>query len=84
MITLHTRVLNGLPIRVEAETANDQFEGLIVEDIQLFWTKKSREGYIRAGVIERKMSHNDWDLLEEEILDVVCGRCSLAEDLWIG
>ncbi|MHA2402129.1 MAG: hypothetical protein ACXADH_03980 [Candidatus Kariarchaeaceae archaeon] len=65
MITLYTRVLNGLPVRIEAETANDQFEGLIVDDIQIFWNSGHR-----ATV-------NDWDMLEEEILDLACGR-------WIG
>jgi hypothetical protein len=72
MITLYTRVLNGLPVRIEAETANDQFEGLIVDDIQIFWNSGHR-----ATVIETKMTHNDWDMLEEEILDLACGR-------WIG
>jgi len=77
MITLTTRVLNGLPIRVEAEIANDRDEGVIVEDMQLYWTKRSKVGYNRAEVIERKMQLSDWEQLEDEILDIACGR-------WIG
>lgn len=80
MITLTTRVLNGLPIRVEAEIANDRDEGVIIEDMQLYWTKANKnplKRYTRANVIEQKMQLGDWEMLEEEILDVCCGR-------WIG
>ncbi len=76
MITIHTRVLNGLPVRVEASTDTDR-NGLFISDMQIYWTKKSKnplKPYTRALVIESKMSHNDWDMLENDLMDVALGH----------
>lgn len=80
MITLHTRVLNGLPIRAEADTKTDRFGDLVIDGVQLFWNKPNKnpfKRFTRAGVIETKMTHNDWEMLEDELMDVALGR-------WIG
>ena len=80
MITLHTRVLNGLPIRAEADTKTDRGGDLEIDGIQLFWVRKTKnpfKPFTRATVIESKMSHNDWEMLEDELMDVALGR-------WIG
>ena len=80
MITLHTRVLNGLPIRAEADTKTDRFGDLVIDGVQLFWAKRTKnpfKPYTPATVIETKMSHNDWEMLEDELMDVAMGR-------WIG
>ena len=77
MITVYTRVLNGLPVRVEAETDNDRDQGLVVSDMQIFWTRKNKnpmKPFTRATVIESKMTHNDWDMLENDVLDVALGH----------
>lgn len=80
MIVINTRVLNGLPVRVEAEVSNDRDHGVIVENIELYWNKKSKLGqYRRATVIENKMTSNDWRLVEQEILQMMWWA-SVAEE----
>ena len=66
MIELHTRVLNGLPVRVEADYSNDRHEGIVIDDIQVYWDKPNSK---RAEVIENKMTDEDWYRLEDELLD---------------
>ena len=80
MITLHTRVLNGLPIRAEGFTDTDRQGDLCINGIELFWVKRNKnplKRYTRATVIETKMSHSDCEMLEDELIDVALGR-------WIG
>lgn len=66
MITIHTRVLNGLPVRVEADYGTDIDGSILIEDIQVYWDKPKSK---RADVIEKKMTSDDWYRLEDELLD---------------
>jgi hypothetical protein len=66
MIIIHTRVLNGLPVRVEADWNSDRWGEITIEDIQVFWDKPNSK---RALVIENKMPQEDWWSLEDELLD---------------
>ena len=78
MISFNAKVLNGLPVFVEAETVTDRDEGVIVDDIQIYWRKTNRLGCrTRAHVIENKMTENDWECVELDALDIAEGR-------WIG
>jgi len=78
MIGFNARVLNGLPVFVEAETSTDRDYGIIVDDIQIFWQKPNKRGERkRALVIEQKMTDNDWECLENDLMDIACGS-------WIG
>ena len=77
MITVYTRVLNGLPVRVEAETTTDRYGDLCVGDVQVYWTKKSKnplKPFTRALIIESKMTENDWDMVENDVMDVALGH----------
>ena len=77
MIVVYTRVLNGLPIRAEGNTKLDHNGDLSMDGVQLYWTKKSKnpfKPFNRATVIESKMNHNDWEMVEEDLMDVAMGR----------
>lgn len=74
MVVIHTRVLNGLPVRVEADVSTG-FDGeVIVEEMTVYWNKKPNKlgQYYQAKVIEDKMQPDDWKRVEEEIIEALC------------
>jgi hypothetical protein len=78
MIGFQTRVLNGLPVHVEADICEGRYGDLEPINIGIYWTKRNKLGMRKqATVIEKKMTENDWDCLRDDILDVAYGR-------WIG
>lgn len=70
MIRIHTTVLNGMPVAVEAEWNTDRYGEITIEDITVCWPRPNKlNAYKHAKVLEDKMASDDWDRLEEELLE---------------
>ena len=69
-ISLHTRVLGGLPVYVEAIATFGYDGDYDIERAKIYWNKPNSK---RATVIENKMTDDDWAQIAEQLLDRLHG-----------